>query len=255
MSFYETMQLFEGNHLLAISLVILGAALLSWCITVMCKSKASRDKRKGLPREVAAIMGAIVILGAGSIAFNQFLYVHDHQRQLRETLFRTVDEVSQIDSVYKSYATDRVAAYRTLLRKERYAKAKETAMTRSLRRRLMPADYDSICSDRRRWLASVSDAGVWNISTPRNLHYIVTAGQDWTEQYQRVSAIIYKGEDAQPFGMGETAFAQSEQNRQFASPHRPDSRSMAATLVCCLLILTTYLHIRRPKSWYAGHHR
>jgi uncharacterized membrane protein YidH (DUF202 family) len=254
-SFLGTEYLLEGNHLLAVPLVLLGAALLSYAISVMCKSKGSRDKRKGLPKEVAAIMAAVLILLVGSIAFTQFLYVHDHQRQLRETLFSTADDVSRIDSVYKDYAMQRVNAYRKLLKKERYPSEKQTSMTKSLRRRLMPEEYDTICADRKRWLASVHDAGVWNISTPRNLHYLVSAGHDWTEQYREVSSVIYKGEVAEPFGSGETEFFLSEESRQFSKPHRPDSRSMAATVICCLLILTTYWHIRRPKNRYAGSHR
>ena len=254
-SFMGTEYLLEGNHLVAIPLVLLGTALLSYSIWVMCKSKASRDKRKGLPKEVAAFTMAILILLAGSIAFTQFLYVYDHQQQLRETLFSTADDVSMIDSMYKDYAKDRVRAYRNLLKKERYPSAKRTRLTESLRRRLMPAEYDTICAERQRWLASLHDAGVWNISTPRNLHYIVTAGQDWTEQYSRVSSVIYKGEKVETFGSGKTLFEPSEENKKFSRLHRPDFRSMVATVVCCLLILTTYLHVRRPRSRYAGNHR
>ena len=103
----------------------------------------------------------------------------------------------------------------------------------------MPAEYDTICAERQRWLMALHDASVWNISTPRNLHYIVTAGQDWTEQYRQVSSIIYKGEKAEPFGSGETLFIPGEEYKQFSQPHRPDLSSLAATIFCCLLILTT----------------
>ena len=254
-SFLGTEYLLEGNHLLAIPLVLVGAALLSYSIYVMCSSKASRDKRKGLPKEIAAFIVAILILLAGSVAFTQFLYVHDHRQELRECLFSTAEEVSKIDSVYKDYALARVNTYRKLLKKEHYSSSKQASMTKSLSRRLMPAEYDTICADRKRWLASVHDAGVWNISTPRNLHYIVTAGYDWTEQYREVSSVIYKGEETESFGTGETVFAKSEESRQFSKPHRPDSRSLAATIVCCLLILTTYWHVRRPRSRYVGSHR
>lgn len=254
-SFMGTEYLVEGNHLVAIPLVLMGTAFLSYSIWVMCKSKASRDKRKGLPKEVAAFVMTIFILLIGSVAFTQFLYVYDHQQQLRETMFSTADDVSRIDSIYKDYAQDRVKAYSSLLKKEKYPSVKQTLLTRSLKRRLMPAEYDTICAERQRWLASLHDAGVWNISTPRNLHYIVTAGQDWTEQYRQVSSVIYKGEKVEPFGSGETLFVPDEGYKKFNQPHKPDLRSMAATIVCCLLILTTYLHVRRPRSRYAGSHR
>ncbi len=254
-SFMGAEYLLEGNHLVAVPLVLLGAALLSWSIWMMCTSKASRDKRRGLPKEVAAFAMTIMVLLAGSVAFTQFLYVHDHQRQLRETLFSTAAQVSRIDSLYKDYAQGRVKAYRSLLRKERYPSGKRALLEKSLKRRLMPAGFDRICEDRQRWLASLHDAGVWNISTPRNLHYIVTAGREWTEQYSQVSSVVYKGEKAEPFGYGETSFTHGESSRVFCKPHKPNLRSMAATIVCCLLILTTYLHVRRPRSRFAGSHR
>ncbi|MBO4820404.1 MAG: hypothetical protein J5548_02950 [Prevotella sp.] len=252
-SFLGMEYLFEGNHLLTIPLLLLGGMLLSWCIRVMCRSKASRDKRSGLPKEVSAIIGAIAILLVGSVAFTQFLFVYDHQKELRESMFATIGEVSKIDSVYKDYAQSRIKTYDKTLKKAHDKDRSEKK--RSLKRRLIPADYDTICVQRKQWLASINDASVWNVSTPRNLHYIVTAGHDWTEEYKQVSAVIYQNEEAIPFGEGDTAFTQSEANLQFSTPHMPNGRSLVATVLCCLLILTTYFHVRRPKSWYVGNHR
>lgn len=252
-SFLGAEYLFEGNHVLSISLLLAGALLLYWCLCVMCKSKASRDKRHSLPKEVAAIAGAIVIFLVGSIAFIQFLFVFDHRKELRETMFATADDVSKIDSVYKDYAQTRVKAYDKTLKKR--GDNDRLAKKSSLKRRLMPADYDTICTQRKQWLASVNDASVWNVSTPRNLHYIVTAGYDWTEEYKKVSSIIYEHEEAVPYGEGDTAFTRSEANLQFSTPHKPNGSSFVATVLCCLLILTKYFNTRRPKSWYDSGHR
>lgn len=258
-SFLGAEYLFEGNHLLVIPMMLVGGALLVWCIRVMCRSKASRDKRNGLPKEVAAILGAVFILLVGGIAFTQFLFVYDHQKELRDTVLATAEDVSKIDSIYKDYAQKRIDAYGQKLKKgkdtKNLTKQERSMMTNSLKRRLIPSEYDTICAERKQWLAAVNDASVWNISTPRNLHYIVTAGQDWTEQYRQVSSVIYKNEDVEPFGDGDTAFNPSEASLQFSTPHMPNMRSLVAIAVCCFFILTIYFHIKRPKNWYDNNHR
>ena len=41
--------LWEGIHEIALPLTLAGVAVLALCVYVMCKSKASRNKRQGLP--------------------------------------------------------------------------------------------------------------------------------------------------------------------------------------------------------------
>ena len=247
--------LFEGNHTLAILSTISGVILLSYCLKVMCRSKASRNKRSGLPREIFAIIVAIIILAAGSIPFTQFVYVLDHKQMLHKCLTETVQQVRDIDSLYKDYAQERVRKYKGVLYKSRYSSDKVKLMTKSLERRLMPAQYDTVHAQRKEWLGSLTEASVWNISTPRNLHYIVKAGQEWTAEYNKVSSIIYRGEEASAFGTESTAFEPNESHRLLSEPQKPDWRSIMAVLATISLILTTYIHIRRPKSTYVGSHR
>ena len=131
-------------------------------------------------------------------------------------------------------------------------------MTQSLRRHLLPEGIDSVRRERQEWLGTVKSSSVWNVSTPRNVHYITKAGEDWTKQYETISNLMYKGEQCEPFS-AETATSSASVAAELAylsqpSLH-PDNRSMFVTLLCCLLVLTTYFHIRRPKSKFSGSHR
>ena len=257
--------LFRGLHALVIPLLVAGVCALSYCIYLMCVSKASRNKRSGRPREVLAIAGAAALLYAGSIPFTQFLYVHDHRQELISDLSTTVGYVESIDSAYLSYAQQRIKDYKSLVKKEKFSKQKREALVASLTRRLLPANRDSVCAERQEWVSSIGVPSVWSLSTPRNLSRIVEAGEEWTKQYQQISAVIYKGEKHEMFGDGDIALPkeQVESNekstteavlpytqslRRFFVRQKPDYRSLLIATVCCLLILTTYFHIRRPKN-------
>ena len=248
--------LLRGFHAVVFPLIVGGLAALSYCIYVMCKSKASRDKRTGLPREVLSIAGAGVLLFAGSIPFTQFLYVHDHREALVADMLTTVSEVGTIDSAYLQYADRRIAAYKRLLKKEKFGKLKQQCLVTSLQRRLLPSNREEVSAERQEWLHSIGTPNVWSIATPRNLSRIIEAGEEWTKQYTIVSAIVYKGENEEPFA---TLTEDSEEKetgnktaslKRFFKRQRPDYRSLLIATGCCLLILTTYFHIRRPKNRY-----
>jgi hypothetical protein len=254
-AFLGTEYMVEGNHLTAIALSLLFVVVLAYSIRTMCKSKASRNKRSGMPREIGSIVITSAFLGLGSIPFNHFLYVLDHQKEVKESIMSISQSVSDIDSLYADYAESRIRSYKQLLYKEHYPSKKVKAMTNSLKRRLLPQDMDSVRTDRRQWLGTLKESSVWNISTPRNLHYIIEAGEDWAKQYATLSKTIYKGEKAEPFSTEANAEAAAVLKQLSTPKPHANKRGIGATLLCCALVLTTYLHIRRPKSKFAGSHR
>ena len=257
-AFMGTEYMVEGDHAKAIGLSLLFVVLLTWGLRTMCKSKASRNKRRGLPLEIAAIGVTFGTLLAGSIPFNHFLYVADHQEAVQSSIQTITRCVGETDSLYADYADTRLRRYNQLLYKEKYKANKRKAMTQSLRRHLLPEGIDSVRRERQEWLSTVKSGSVWNVSTPRNVHYITKAGEEWTKQYETISNLMYKGEQCEPFST-ETATSSASVAAELAylsqpSLH-PDNRSVTVTLLCCLLVLTTYLHIRRPKSKFSGSHR
>ncbi|MBR7017853.1 MAG: hypothetical protein IKH99_03285 [Prevotella sp.] len=247
--------LWEGIHEIALPLTLAGVAVLALCVYVMCKSKASRNKRQGLPREIIAIVIAVVTLYLGRTPFSQFFYVYDHQEELKQGMQETAESVAQIDSLYQHYAQQRLRNYRKELKRKRVSNTKTKALEKSLRRRLLPTRLDTIRVQRQQWLSSLGETHVWSLSTPRSIHYLLSASEQWTEQYQQVSSMIYQGEKAEAFNSDGMIGVRADQLVPFLSPQPADSRSLLVMVICCVLILTTYFHIRRPKSRYDSGHR
>ena len=257
-AFMGTEYMVEGDHAKAIGVSLLFVVLLTWGLRTMCQSKASRNKSRGLPLEIAAIGVTFATLLAGSILFNHFLYVADHQEAVQSSIQTITRCVGETDSLYADYADTRLRRYNQLLYKENYKSKKRKAMTQSLRRHLLPEGIDSVRRERREWLSTVKSGSVWNVSTPRNVHYITQAGEEWTKQYETISSLMYKGEQCEPFSTETTPASMSvaAELAHLSQPSlHPDDRSVTVTLLCCLLVLTTYLHIRRPKSKFSGSHR
>lgn len=254
-AFLGTEYLLGGNHLTAIALTLMGVVILVYCIYVMCKSKASRNKQSGLPREILSIIIVVLLLFVGSIPFTQFFYIHDHQEELQTTLNETTARLGEVDSLYASYARHRIADYRKQLHKKHIGKSKAKAMEVSLERRLIPESFDTIRLERQEWLRTFHDVSVWSIFTPRKLHHLMEQEEQWNEQYNILSSVIYQNEKAEPFTPDSTALVASIQLSPYLSPQKADGRSMLMMAACCLLILTTYFHIRRPKNRYEGNHR
>ena len=254
-AYYGMEYLFEGNHLQAISLSLGGLLVLSACVFLLCKSKASRDKRKGQPIEIVSLVIASIVLLVGSIPFTMFLSVIDHERDFEKSISETAAKVASIDSCYKDYTTQRVARYRDVLQKKHYNKEIIDSKANSLSRRLMPENYLYVCFERKDWLKSLDTVSIWNISTAKNFQHIVSAGQDWTKGYQEVSNFYYEGEDTIVFGKDSLFLIPQKSYASIGSPNRPNMKSLIATLLCIALILTSYYTIRRPRNKYSGHHR
>jgi len=254
-AFYGMEYLFEGNHWLTISLWLCGFAVLSVSLWFMCKSKAYRSKRSGLPIEISSIIIAIIVLFVGSIPFTMFVSVLNHKKEFTSSITETAHNIATIDSCYQAYTNQRLADYESYLRHNRYRSADIPSKINSLRRRLTPENVDSISHERQEWLKSLDSVNIWNVSTARNFHYIILAGEDWCEQYRQRSSLFYEGEDTTLFDLDQSVIASQSSYRKLRTPHSPDGISLVATMACIFLILTSYFYIRRPRNRYSGHHR
>lgn len=246
--------LFKGDHVMAITPTLIGILFLTWSVYAMCKSKASRNKRKGLFVELFSFIVAAVLLLAGSIPFTLFVSALHREKQFIKTIEKTAEQVSTIDQSYREYANNRIGNYQKILKKKHISSSGIEARSKSLRRRLFPENIDSICEDRKLWLGSLKEVSIWNISTAKNLNYIISAGDDWIKQYQELSGLFYEGEEVDSFKIDESAMVARNEFASLSTPRLPDKISLSASLGCIMLILTSYFHIRRPKNKYSGHH-
>jgi len=265
----------EGNLIIPIAATIIGCYIVYRCVITACQSKSMRDKQIGFLREIVSCSIIFLLLSAGSLPFTKFLQILDKEDMLKTEVKQTVNSVSQIDSLYRVYALQRVENYRLHLDsiplnsknyQEEVGGVSKTYgrgdikgvqiknATASLKRRLLPENTDTIISRRREWLKSIGSVNIWNYATPKNIQVISSAGKKWTNDYKIVSQVIYKGENAKPFSYPELNENLETFKADFTQFKAPDFRSILITLCCYGLILLPYLNTRRKKNRADGTH-
>lgn len=241
--------LLDANQLLAAIMSVVGAALLFFCIRWACWGKATRKKHKGLVIEILSLLAIVALLFLGRVAFSRFIYVIENKQEIESLVTEARATALSIDTTYYIYAQERVKAYHKYLKGD----SSRTQKTSSLRRRLLLDDemLNIVSQEREDWLGQMDDSiNVWNPATPKNLHYIIQASDDWVRQYANVSSLIYEGEKIEPFKMDDGDF----KNRyiDFMKRYKTDIWSHLAMAFCCVAILTYYIQCRRAKNKFEG---
>lgn len=243
--------LLEGNHLAAVLICLGGMVLLGICIRLACWGKVTRKKKQGYVIEILSIIAAGVILYFGRTPFSQFVYVVNHEQDINSLVEEARDNASKIDTAYDEYAQKRLASYEHYLKKNTKDDLHIVSQkVNSLKRRLLPEGVTDVRYERKEWLNQLQNVNVWNIATAKNLGYLISASDDWVQQYADVSSLMYEGEKCEPFTM-QSNDIKSRYN-EFTTPRTPDRLSNIAMAVCCLLILTFYIVSLRSKSRYQG---
>lgn len=254
-AFYGMEYLYDGNHAIAISSTLVGLTILSVCICFMCKSKSSRNKRSGLPIEIISMSVACFVLVLGSIPFNIFMSAVDHEKAFVGSITETARNVSVIDSSYQAYVNHRVTNYEGYLKTKKYRTSAARSMANSLRRRLTPENMELVRFERQLWLSELDSVSIWNVSTAKNIRYIVTAGEDWCRQYRLRSSLFYEGEDTTQFEFDKSLLASQSTYERLRAPHPYGGLGLLTAIFCIIGIFATYFFIRRPRNRYSGHHR
>ena len=196
-------------------------------------------KNKGRVIEVLSLLAIAVLLFFARTPFSQFVYVVNHEQEIDSLVMEARDAACRIDTAYVEYAEKRLSTSQT---KQSVA---------SLKRRLLPDSVATVREERKQWLDGVQRVNVWNIATAKNLHYIITASEDWVKQYAALSRVIYEGEkDCEPFTMEVSDI--KGRYAALSTAQKPFLWSDIAMAVCCLLIFTYYIQSLRARSRYQG---
>lgn len=246
--------LLGGDHVVSLLICLSGLALVGLCLKLACWGKSTRMKRKGFVIEVLSLLVIAVLLFFARRPFSQFVYVVNHEQEIESLVIEARDTAYRIDTAYQEYAEKRLADYkRHLTRAGKNGQQQAEQNVSSLRRRLLPDSVTVVREERGRWLDGLQKVNVWNVATAKNLNYIITASEDWVEQYAQVSSIIYKGEKCDPFAMEVGDI--KDRYDVLTTEQKPDLWSDIAMAVCCLLILTYYIQCLRARSRYQKYRR
>lgn len=262
---------FGGEMLVPAALVIGGIALVVWALVAICRMKQTLSFGAGIVKElILALIVLFVMLGA-SMPISNFMRVIDDQDKFQSSIDSTVEVVKTIGTTYQTYAHERIDHYRTHLQglhpgSREYAQelqgasgetksAKVNAVVKSLQRRLFTPEMQEVEKRRTAWLDGLHEVNVWNVLTPRNIAAVNNAASDWVEEYRNVSAMIYIGEESEPFSMPQLRNRISELSRAYTAFDIPNMRGLLVSAVCFALLMTPYFLTRRNTRSKAGTHK
>ena len=263
-AFMGTEYVFDGNHAIVVPVCVCAAAALTLCVYFACKIKTSRNKKMWF-WELLAVLGACVILFIGSVPFSQFVYIIKHSDDVEQLVADAQQNALVVDADYRGYVDNRVSSYNKILQRRNTTNLTREKRVNSLRRRLLPPAIDSIASERKAWLGTMKIINIWNIATARNMHYLIAASDEWSQQYTSISEVIYDGETSQPFSHDSNNSAIKDQYNQLIHYRADDFPrnilfgeglvGLLSALGCGILIAVYYFYCQRPRNKYQDSHR
>lgn len=238
------------------------------CVQVMCMAKATRWKRIGMLGQGLFGSAIFVLLMLSSLPLTSFFNVVGSQEELQDKVTAVCDAACSLDSDYVKYVDKRVEDYRQNLNviargqnvkpslyQETLGAApgstneqKIEGLTRSLRGSLMPDSITNVVNERHAWVDKTRNIVVWNPLTAANLAEVDKKVGGWADNYARLSAITYKGEEAQPFSNARFESEVSGLTATYGKVHAPSFLAILASLLCFVVMLLPYLVTRKSLA-------
>ncbi len=251
----------QGDQTLPILLSISLIVVVSLCVFIMCKSKATRWRNVG--RVGQWVFGFIVLVAfvAGSVPFTNFLRVLSDSDHIKQMVNTTCDKAIGIDADYEAYVDQRVANYRNSLSRIASGKANRPSdyqlcmgkapgatdeqrignLAKSLRSRLLPDSAANVISERHKWLERAKNENVMNPLTPANVNKVSSCVDNWVVNYRELSKVSYQGEENVP-EFQVTAFDNSLKTliQTYSSLKAPSIVALIIALICFAIMLFPY---------------
>lgn len=264
--FFGLSGMFLGNLLLPAILVIFGVFVIVYSLLRMCKAKTEVD-RQGIKYEIIFGIIILIVMMCGATPISNVVGALNDQEKYQQNVDSTVAEVENLPLAYRAYVDDRVESYRDYLDSldvwsPEYKEILEDIvgntksekidnLCRSLARRLVTQDMDSVEKARSEWLHSLE--GV-NAFTQRTVSMAAGCGMKWMSEYREMSSVMFLGEETQPFDMPEMKKKLSKLGG-YANFLKPGFAGIVIVLMCFALILLPYYMIRRSAKGKGGTHR
>ena len=250
----------NGKIVLPIILALGIFLLVSFCVVVMCKAKATRWKRIGLIGQI--IFGCIILATFifSAAPFTNFLYVLGHEDEVTKEINTVMESAKDLDEKYTSYANKRLDDYKARLnlvsrgkdiRPSEYEELlgiaigddddeKIDRLASSLERKLLPDSLANIKIERENWLLSASNMSVWNVMMPSNIDKINKEVGKWVNNYTGLSTTFYRGEEAESFNYPQFNTSLKNLTDNYVKLHMPSILAIIVSLICFFIMLLPY---------------
>lgn len=258
----------EGDIILPIILVVAFIAIVLLCLTIMCKSRATRWRRIGSIGQV--VFGTIIFVAflVSAVPFTNFLDVLAQQKKFSTEIDNVLESAQQLDTEYQDYVDQRLDNYEEALRlvsrgrdinPAEYTRLLGNAagnsdeqkirnLSKSLRRKLVPDSISEVQEERQFWVGSAHDMSVWNIMLPRNIAKINEQVEGWSVNYTELSDFSYAGEDTEPFEFEEFESDLTTLTKRYTKLHMPTPLAIIVSLLCFAIMLLPYFMTERDVA-------
>ncbi len=258
----------KGDLLVPIGLTLGLIAIVTVCILVMCKAKATRWRRIGIIGQVFFGIIILVVLLAAAIPFTNFLRVNQDSKEIEKRIALTCDAGLNLDSTYVDYVNKRLYSYKKNLEVISYGKYsrpsqyneclkdasgntdkdKISSLEKSLKNKLMPDSTEIIVKERKEWLKGAKKLNVWNPLTASNIAKVDEAVNGWYENYKQLSSISYKGEEYEEFKYQEFNSQLRKLTDTYSVFKKPSLFSLLMSLLCFFIIMLPYIMTRKDLA-------
>ncbi len=249
-----------GSLTTPILLTVLLVIVVAGCVFVMSMSKSTRWTDLGLIGQICFGVIVLAALLCATIPFTNFLRVVKEKDQLKTMMVDAATTAGEMDEAYTKYAQKRISDYKNNLRSianlkstnraaydEAFGQAagaddsqKINALAESLQAKLLPLDAQQIVNERHEWLDKAKDLNVWNPMTASNINKLKDQMNTWSENYQQLSSVTYKGEKELKFEYNEFDSKLNQLTDSYQEFRKPSGVAIIVAIVCFLIMLLPY---------------
>ena len=171
-------------------------AIVSTCIYLMCRARATRWEKVGIPAQIALGVVIVVTFFFISKPFSSYVTVIGQKEQVYNEIDTVVSAAKDLNTAYINYANDRIDAYHP----DESSTVRRDIRVNALRRQLLPPQLAVKQPDRNKWLDDISGMRLRNIQMPNNLANMEKCVKMWMQDYQKMSEVVFEDEiDVQAF--------------------------------------------------------
>lgn len=259
-TFMGLVYLMSGSVALSAVLAVLLIVVVTAGVQLMCAAKSSRWKNIGMVGQVGAGAVVLVVLLAAALPLTSFINVVGAQKELQTNVARTLDTARDLDSAYVRYVDTRIENYRQRLgiiargqtiNPTEYQQTlggatgdtnekKIENLCNSLRSLLIPDSIAQLMASRRAWIDEARNVVVWNPLTAANLASVDKQVSGWADNYSRISALTYKGEETAPFSYQQFDSQLDAITATYDHLQAPSILALLASLLCFAVMLLPY---------------
>lgn len=226
---------YKGVKIMHAGLFFVGViAIVSICIYLMCRARATRWQKVGTPAQIG--LGVLIVATFFFISkpFSTYVTMMGEQGEVYQKIDSVVVAAKNLNAAYIDYANERIKNYQP----NETTKERQDIRTNALRLQLMPPDMAAKQPDRNEWLDDIAGMKLHNIQMPNNLAQMDSCMDIWMKDYADMSGVIFEDEkNVAPFEYS-TFAAQYETLRSSLGGY--SIWALVVAILCSIFMLIPY---------------